>query len=324
MVIDMIARNRGWIINCCDLTEKLVDALADAGINELGIHPGGGADAGRLLEETLLFHDRPETQALYRRAAEKGITVEYDIHALSRLLPREEFARHPEWFRMDENGCRAADNNMCPSCEEALRLVSENSEKLARALRTNTHRYAYWTDDIDNKQCRCEKCGNLSPADQTLIITNAILRGLRRADPQAIIGYLAYQDTLSVPEHVLPDEGVYLEYAPIRRNSSRPIDDPDCPENAEQTAPLEALLRFFGTKNARVLEYWVDNSRFSQWKRPPRRMDFNAEVMRRDVAYYKSMGFEDMTSFACFLGEDYIELYGEPPIAEYAAVLKGN
>ena len=318
----MRLRNIGWIVNPEDLTDDLIDRLADSGINELGVHPGGGKRAPELLDETLAFHELASTKELYARARDRGITVEYDAHVLSWLLPRSMFSSRPDWFRMDETGVRTPDINMCASNEEALEFVSRRAAMLAERLKTPSHRYAYWIDDVRNGACLCPRCRALSAADQALRITNAMYRGVKTADEKAVMGFLAYQDTLALPASEKPEKGIYLEYAPIDRDSARPIDDPACFENAAQTANLPNLLSFFGCENARVLEYWVDNSRFSGWKKPPGHMELNEAVMKRDVRYYASLGFRDMTSFACFLGPDYIALYGQPPIKRYAGVFK--
>ena len=37
-------------------------------------------------------------------------------------------------------------------------------------------------------------------------------------------------------------------------------------------------------------------------------------VLKEDLKLYKSLGFEYISSFACYLGQDYIDLYGEPKI----------
>ena len=124
----------GWIVNPEDLTYELIDRLAQAGVNELGVHPGGGRAAGVLLEKTLEFHKSETAQALYAYAEQKGINVEYDAHVLMWLLPRDEFERHPEWFRMNSEGVRTPDMNMCASSEEALKLVSRRAYALAGLL----------------------------------------------------------------------------------------------------------------------------------------------------------------------------------------------
>lgn len=317
----MRLRNRGIIVNPEDLTKELIQTLADCGINELGIHSGGGRRASELIAQTLLWHSREETQSLFRLAERKGITVEYDEHILRTLVPANLFEAHPDWFRMDAAGRRVADFNICASRDEALTYVSHRAAEIARKLKTPSHRYAYWIDDVTDTSCHCEKCRLLKPADQALRITNAILRGLKTVDPLAITGFLAYNDAMDLPEKTLPEKGVYLEYAPINRDSDVPIDDQSSEKNRAETAKLKDMLALFGTENARVLEYWMDNSRFSNWTKPPKPFRLNEAVMRRDVSYYASLGFEDMTAFGCYLGPDYEALYGKTDYSAYAAIL---
>ena len=87
------------------------------------------------------------------------------------------------------------------------------------------------------------------------------------------------------------------------------INDANCKENVRETSSLLSLLKCFGTRNAKVLDYWADNSLFSGWKYPPKPFKLNSEVMKDDVAYYQSLGFESLTAFGCYLGKDYTDLY---------------
>ena len=49
------------------------------------------------------------------------------------------------------------------------------------------------------------------------------------------------------------------------------------------------------------------------------------ETLAKDVAYYESLGIDSVTCFACYLGEEYYNLYGQKPdIAGYARVLSGK
>ena len=40
-------------------------------------------------------------------------------------------------------------------------------------------------------------------------------------------------------------------------------------------------------------------------------------------AMYRELGFDAVTSFGCFLGQDYAELYGDTPLAVYDEILFG-
>lgn len=77
----------------------------------------------------------------------------------------------------------------------------------------------------------------------------------------------------------------------------------------------------FGKENSQVLEYWLDNARFSSWNKPVRKLQFDAEIMKRDVEFYLGHGFEVIKSFATELSGEYFDMYGEPPLPEFMDVL---
>lgn len=315
---------RGILVHPEELDEIWLEDIHRAGINVLGLHPVGGKEADQTLRKAIERHGTMAFQALLSKARAMGIEVEYEAHALRYLLPEERFSEHPEWFRMDENGARTTDFNMCASNEEALDELTKQAAALTRALDTGSRRHFWWADDVKGHICCCPECRKLSASDQLMRITNAIHRGVRKVQPDGMTAFLAYCDTVKPPETVMPEEGVFLEYAPIQRDSHRPINDPDCEKNAAETEGLEQLIAFFGRKHSQVLEYWVDNSRFSGWKKPPKYMELDERVMRADVRFYKELGFESVTSFGCYLGADYRALYGKAPVMEYGNILAGK
>lgn len=147
-----------------------------------------------------------------------------------------------------------------------------------------------------------------------------MLKGLKSYRSDACLAYLAYHGTIDAPS-IRPDEGIFLEFAPIRRCFEHSINDISCQKNVAEIASLDSLLAFFGKKDSKVLEYWMDNSLFSGWKKPYVKLPFNREVLKKDVEFYRSKGFENITSFGCFLGEEYAAEYGIPPVKEYADIL---
>ncbi|MBQ3223368.1 MAG: hypothetical protein IJB41_07125, partial [Clostridia bacterium] len=148
-----------------------------------------------------------------------------------------------------------------------------------------------------------------------------MLRGLKTVHADATLAYIAYLDALVPPKTVQPEEGVFLEYAPFNRDPDAPMNDSSSAKNAAEAAPLPALIEFFGRKDAQVLEYWMDNSMYSGWKRPPKAFKLREHVMREDVPFYRELGFEAITSFGCYLGPDYEALHGRAPIEEYGSIL---
>jgi hypothetical protein len=250
-----------------------------------------------------------------------GVEVEYEQHALSDLLPRGLFVNDPSLFRMDDQGRRTADANLCVSSMAALEIACDNTVKFAEALRPTTGRYFYWIDD-GRPMCRCLKCRGLSDSDQALVIENAMIKALRKTDPRASLAHLCYQNTLKPPAQVKPEPGIFLEFAPITRRYDQPLSRRDLPVHAEYLDLLDANLAVFGREGAQALEYWLDVSRFSAWQRDnPRKIPWNAEVFRDDLATYAKRGIRHVTTFACWLDGAYVARFGDPPLAEYGAGL---
>jgi len=67
-----------------------------------------------------------------------------------------------------------------------------------------------------------------------------------------------------------------------------------------------------------VLEYWLDVSRFSQWKRPGAKLPWRRDVLEADAQTYARLGLRHVTTFAVWIDADYVKRFGEPSaIQEY-------
>ena len=305
-------RNASLIIHPEELSRTWIDRVADAGIPTLALHPVGGPAAAKSLSDMVERLAAPEYRALLDYAAERGLGIEYEMHSARYLLPEAEFDTHPEWFRMNKDGERTTDYNLCASNENAIDYVANRAVALAKALYRSTDRYFFWLDDAKDAFCHCPACRELSPSEQQMKILNRILRRLKEDNPKARLAYLAYVECITPPVSIKPDDGIFLEYAPFLRNFKRPLS-----EDA-QSEPILDLLAVFGKENAKVLDYWYDNSLYSNWTKPPKEFFLEGEVMREDFSFYRSLGFEDFSSFACYLGADYEELFGEVDILPFA------
>lgn len=310
----------GIIIHDTDIGEYWKSLFLESGLDTLGIHPAGGVDAHLSLDAFSKSLEKPEVQRFIYDLKSSGCNIQLECHALSWLLPRGLYQKYPHWFRENEKGERTADFNMCPSCEDALEYLSDRTRFLASLIPWNGKYYHLWIDDVASAPCRCEKCARLSPSDQAMIIYNTMLKGLKSHRGDARLAYLAYHGTMDAPS-VKPDEGIFLEFAPIRRCFEHPINHVSCQKNATEIASLDALLDFFGKTDAKILEYWMDNSLFSGWKKPYVKLPFDLKILAQDVSFYRAKGFERITSFGCFLGEEYAKKYGIPPLKEYADAL---
>lgn len=297
-----------------ELTKKKIEIFKEIGLDIISLHPVGGGFAHESLENMLLMFEDKNFLELIDYITECGMEVEYEMHAASFLVPRQLFDEHPEYFRFDGEK-RVKELNFCLSNKEAVDMCVENAVKLVKKLYKSNPVYYIWPDDIKGKICMCEKCREMSASVQQLKIMNLILKAIKKEIPSARLAYLAYYDTMEVPEGEEIEKGIFLEYAPIERNFEKGASG----MTKEEKEKLNKLIEFFGKENASVLEYWYDNSFLSKWKKPPLKFTPDNEIIKKDIEFYKDLGFRNIGSFACYLGDDYEKLWGE---VDYSAFKK--
>ena len=307
---------KSMIIHPEELSRRWIDRLADSGVEILGIHPHGGSNAKDSLAELVELMRTDEYRALIDYARSRGIEIEYEIHAGGYLLPRELFAEHPEYFRMNDRGERTSDYNLCVSNPDALAILAKRARDLTGELYGTCNRFYLWLDDNKNSVCHCPRCQSLTPSDQLMIATNAMIREIRRDIPDASIAYLSYLNTLEPPMNVERGDGVFLEYAPIEKYLVRGDDAEE--RILRERAALARVMDYFSDTPKKLLEYWYDNSLFSRWKKPAQKFTLDAFTMAEDEKYYIPLGFDYVSTFACFLGEDYEALHGGFDITPFA------
>lgn len=306
---------RGVVLVPDDLTlEDWPERAKRAGLTTVALHHGASP--------TLVadFVRSAKGQRFLERCRQISLQVEYELHAMRELLPRSRFKDEPALFRMNDQGQRTADANLCVRSARALDIAVENALALAKALKPTTGRYFFWGDD-GCPWCRCPDCRGLSDSDQALALANHLLQALRSLDPKAQLAHLAYANTLPPPKQIKPAPGVFLEYAPINRRYDAPYADQHDPSHQDRLELLDANLVVFGAQDAQVLEYWLDVSRFSKWKKPAVKLPWNSAVFAADLDTYGQRGIRHVTSFAVFIDADYLARHGEPPLDEYGAKL---
>ncbi len=260
-------------------------------------------------------------QAFLQRCAEHGIKVEYQEHAMFQLLPRQLFETHPEYFRMDKEGQRQRKFNCCVSSEEALEVIAQNAQEWAKAHQPTNHRYYFWLDD-GGECCCCPECSRYNDSDQALIIENRILKAVRQIDPKATVAHLSYHNTLEAPSVVRPEDGVFLEFAPFYRSWEAPLNQSDAQRqgtgitHGEYMEALRANLKVFPVETTVVLEYWMDVSLFSGWKKPAVKLPWNRDVFLSDIDTYAQLGIRHITCYAAFVGADYLQTHGDISFVE--------
>ena len=318
-------RMRGVILDPNDLSSvEWVKFAAENGINTIGTHMAPGCKA--MCREISEFILSEKGQAFMAECEKYGIDVEHQLHAMKELLPRELFAEDSTMFRMNEQGCRVADYNCCVHSERALEIIAKNAVEIAKVLRPTNHRYYYWLDD-SAPVCKCPQCKDFSPSDQALIIENRIIKALREIDPEARLAHLAYHDAVQAPRNVKPEEGIFLEFAPYFRSWEHPLTDLEVERrgmtHGENLQCLKDNLEVFDPETAIILEYWLDVSLFSKWKKPAVELPWRKDVFLSDIDTFAKMGIKNVTSFALFMDAEYFSKYSVEPVKEYGEGLSG-
>jgi hypothetical protein len=239
----------------------------------------------------------------------------------SYLMPRELFATHPAYFRQDESGKRNPDKNFCTGNRSGLQLAARNAVELALRLNQTVPRFHLWQDDGGGDAwCSCSLCRGLSPSDQYTRALNALVEALQQQlGSSASLSYLAYSDTMEPPITVVPHDSLFLEYAPITRNLSEPV--------WAQPAATKQLLEWkesgWNMSEAQVLDYWLDDSLASLWKRGHQKpLQVHPTVVHEDATFYhEDIGFGSITTFAAWLNQTYVQKFGQPPFAGFGHAL---
>ena len=257
----------------------------------------------------------------FNRARKEGIDFEFEEHMMTFLLPRDLFETHPEYFRMDKKGNRVKDANGCPSSKACLEVVKENAKDIARRYSPTNDKYYFWMDD-GGGICHCPACKFLNASDQALLFENAIIEAVKEINPDAKVAHLCYHETLTAPKSVKPHEDIFLEFAPFFRNWSYPLTNLTAKGRTGITHKkyldsLKENLKIFPVETAQVLEYWMDDSLFSEWK-PDNLVEvpWKPEVFQSDLQTYASYGIRHIMCYCAYVGPDYVRKFGFPTFLE--------
>lgn len=297
-------QTRGIILDVNDLsTVDWPKRAKEAGINTIAAHITPNQVAG--------FIESDKGQQFLAECKQYGIEVEYELHALGDLLPRNLFDEDSTMFRMTEEGRRVGDYNLCVHSERALTIICENAVKYARILTPTTGRYFYWIDD-GAPMCVCPHCKEYSDSEQALLLENRIIKALRAdVDKNASLSHLAYYNTIKAPVKVKPEEGIFLEFAPFQRTWEKPINDLTAVRedskitHGEYLKCLEENLKVFPVETAQVLEYWLDVSLFSNWKKPAKELPWSKDIFLSDIDTYAKYGVKHISTFGVYLDSAY-------------------
>ena len=256
-------------------TEEWIDFAAKARLNRIAFHYTWPARDWYINQRSTL---QPECK-------KRGMMIEVGGHFLSSLLPRTLFPTHSDWFRMNDQGRRTPDFNFNPFSAEALEALGASVVHYLGQM-PEASLYHVWPDDIEGGGWSSEPGRQeYTASDQSLLVANSLVERLRRDLPEANLAFLAYHDTVFPPCVVKPRPGIIFFYAPRERCYAHALNDAQCALNRQYSQALEQALPAFGSPNAEVFEYYVDQILYENLNNPPL-----PEVLSEDARYYHKLG----------------------------------
>src|SRR5205823_4539597 len=90
-----------------------------------------------------------------------------------------------------------------------------------------------------------------------------------------------------------------------------PLERQQDPKLTDSLHALDANLEVFPKETAQVLEYWLDVSRFSKWKRPAVKLPWDKKVFLADVTTYRKRGIRHITTFGAWIDAEYAKRFGD-------------
>jgi len=224
-------------------------------------------------EEWLRFYAKLRFNALRHEiddlplAEELGLRLEVGGHDLSKLIAREHFHEHPEWYRMvqpiDFNGQRSNDLNYSVTNEEARSEVKRSFRHELDALK-GVHAVHKWADDLPGGGwCFSPTSRALSPADQSMLAMRSLAEVVEEENLPLRIPVLAYHDTLFPGTQIEVSKECFLLFAPRERCYGHALDDPACKRNQLYSEALKDWMnKFEGVDDAHTFEYYFDQILF--------------------------------------------------------------
>jgi hypothetical protein len=181
----------------------------------------------------------------------RGITIEVGGHGYQNFLNAEMeggtlFEKHPEWFGADASGKRQRAKAwvFCTSNGAARRYVIGQFVAYVKE-RPEIQIYDFWPPD-GAKWCECAECAKLgTPSDRQALLANEVRAAAKGVRPDLRLEVLAYERSITPPEHAALDREILLDFCPIGQHFDVPIYDEADGQNAAYVAGLKAWREKF-------------------------------------------------------------------------------
>ena len=228
------------------------------------------------------------------------------------IAPESAFERHPEWFAL-RGGKRVKGHQYCFTNDELLRKVADD---VIAKLRKNGGKgsYLFGQADVTHGWCECAKCRALDPpgtdyAAATLDISTRLYKMsmrvaamIRREFPDADLRLWAYNNYRKLPQGVVPDPTLKLQFCDHERCYGHHLDDPNCARNVQMLDLMKRWLKVV----PRLYTYEYFNCT------PPWYVCHEHDEAH-DLRLYRKLGIVGWKNEAYFTGSKFV---GNPKICE--------
>ncbi|MGQ9596145.1 MAG: DUF4838 domain-containing protein [Thermoproteota archaeon] len=215
------------------------------------------------------------------------------VHSLDKLIPRELYKEHPEYFPMID-GKRVIDGDQvgyvqrCLSNPDVVKLAIERVRRWIKE-----HPEATIIDVSQNDTgfwCQCPSCKALddaeaSPAASIIKFVNAIAEAIERDYPNIRIETLAYQYGRKPPKTLRPRHNVIVRLCSIECCFAHPLEAHTCEDNRRFHKDIVTWQPV-----APLLYVWDYTTNFAHYLQPfP-----NFEVLQSNVKFFVKHGVKGL------------------------------
>lgn len=194
------------------------------------------------------------------------------------LRNQDEFAKHPEYYALLENGERDAKGppqarKFCFSNRGLIDLViADRRRLLAEKRKVDPHAFMVSVDPSDGEgTCHCPECKALgTTTDRVLHLANEVARALGKDDPTAWVGLYAYSSH-RLPPTIRVEPNVYVQVAMGFNRTQYSL--PELVELWSKKVGAIGLREYYG------VEAW-------DWGLPGRMRGGNVAYHRKWIPYY--------------------------------------
>ena len=267
--------------------KELIDWMPKARFNVLAI-PLDYQGKGRVKWDNWRDQLVPELQ-------KRGIIIEVGGHGYQNFLNAsmdngQLYKKHPEWFGL-KNGNRSPDLHVvfCTSNADAVAYLQNKFLNYLKA-RPEINIFDFWPPDGET-WCECPDCLSLGSAtDRHALLVSQTAEFLKKELPKVRLECLAYSRYVELPQHVVLNQEVLLDFCPINQSFEYQIYDENSENNRMYKENLLSWLqRFKG--DISIYSYY----RKYAWHSLP---NVIPHYIQNDLRFYRDCGVKGISVYA--------------------------